>query len=106
MVLVKDPNFGDGLGLQVQIRTKLVRFWSYIKSAVIQLGDDVLELQGVSMNHDDDDTEYWINFQYQGPLTTIGGFPVTLHRASHARRYLTIDLDSRFQNQKIVLATY
>lgn len=57
-------------------------------------------------DHDEDGTKYWINFYFQGELTTIGGFPVKLHRASHARRYLTIDLSSRFPNQKIVLATY
>jgi len=113
MILTKDPNFvavdgGPIIGLEVQIRTKLVRFWSYIKSAAIRIGDDILELEGVAAASDDDrkDTSYWINFHHQGELTTIGGFPVTLHVASHARRILTIDLDSRFPGQKIVLGTY
>ena len=107
MVLVKDPKFAEGLGLEVQIRTKLVRFWSYIKSAAIRIGDDVLELEGVPASAEDgQETNYWINLHHQGELKSIGGFPVTLHKASHARRYLTIDLDSRFPGQKIVLGTY
>lgn len=111
MVLTKDPNFADGLGLEVQIRTKLVRFWSYIQSAVIRIGDDVLELQGLGMMASENaynDTKYWINFKYQGVLVSIGGFPVKLHRDanSRTRRYLTIDLSSRFPGQKIAMATY
>ena len=39
MVLVKDPSFADGLGIQIQIRTKLVRYWSYIRSVAINIGD-------------------------------------------------------------------
>merc|ERR1712183_1145735 len=46
MILTKDKNFAGGIGLEVQIRTKLIRFWSYIKSAVIRIGDDILEVQG------------------------------------------------------------
>lgn len=46
MILVRDLEFAEGLGLEVQIRTKLVRFWSHIKSAVIRIGDDILELEG------------------------------------------------------------
>ena len=46
LVLVKDPDFADGLGLDIQIRTKLIRFWSYIKQAAIRIGDDILEIEG------------------------------------------------------------
>ncbi|CAJ1970372.1 unnamed protein product [Cylindrotheca closterium] len=107
MILAKDPNFADGLGLEVQIRTKLVRFWSYIKAAAIRIGDDILELEGVVTNSGGNiDTKYWINFHHKGELTTVGGFPVTLHAGSHDRRTLTIDLASHFPGQKIVLGTY
>ena len=46
MVLAKDPNFADGLGLDAQIRTKVVRYWSYIKSSAIRIGEDILEVEG------------------------------------------------------------
>ena len=35
MILAKDSDFANGIGLDVQIRTKLVRFWSYIHTAVM-----------------------------------------------------------------------
>jgi len=67
-------------------------------------------VEGSATTSDDgkvkDGTNYWINFIHQGELTTIGGFPVTLNVASQDKSTLTIDLDSRFPGQKIVLATY
>jgi hypothetical protein len=45
-VLAKDQEFANGLGLEVQIRTKLVRYWSFIESTAIRIGDDILEIRG------------------------------------------------------------
>lgn len=58
------------------IRTKIVRWWSYIESAVIRIGDDTLEVKsGV------EDRRYWVNgkeghrFRTSRNLDfTIGGF--------------------------------
>eukprot|EP00980_Cylindrotheca_fusiformis_P020037 scaffold7131_cov136-Cylindrotheca_fusiformis.AAC.2 len=74
-MLAKDANFADGIGLDVQIRTKLVRYWSYIKSAAVRIGDDILEVQGAA-DTEDGDLHYWINLDYQGPLRSLGGFPL------------------------------
>lgn len=117
MILVKDPDFANGLGLEVQIRTQLVRYWSYIRNAVVRIGDDILELSGSSSVdddgvHDDDEvgTDYWINFEHQGELSTMGDgsllFPVELKVNCAAKRSLTIDLDSLYPGQKIVLSTF
>jgi hypothetical protein len=100
MILTKDNTFANGLGLELQIRTKLVRFWSYIKRTAIRIGDDILEIEGSvdpvlmkASNH------YWINFEYQGELTTLGGFPVTYHLngMSNSKRWMS----SRYPRQKI-----
>ena len=104
MILAKSEDFADGLGLQVQIRTKLVRYWSFISSAVVRIGDDILELRGVG-DHLSPGTEYWVNFEYQGKLESIGGFPVSLNVKSPIKRVLTIDLDSKYPGQKIVLSS-
>eukprot|EP00980_Cylindrotheca_fusiformis_P028992 scaffold22689_cov163-Cylindrotheca_fusiformis.AAC.7 len=89
-----------------RIRTKLVRYWSYIKNAAVRIGDDILEVQG-SADTEDEDLHYWINFDYQGPLSSVGGFPVTVTNGSrkfHKRRY-EIDLSSKFPGQKIIIET-
>ena len=41
-----NPAFGNGLGLRVHIRTKIHTWWSYIESAVVMIGDGILEVKG------------------------------------------------------------
>jgi hypothetical protein len=109
MVLTKDDTFANDLGLELQIRTKLIRFWSYIRSAAIRIGDDILEIGGSAdpvlteaNNH------YWINFEYQGELTTLGGFPIVYHLQDmyQSKRWFEIDLSSKYPGQKIVISTF
>ena len=42
--------------MQIQIRTKIETWWSYIDSAVVQIGDQTLELMG-----GENGPHYWIN---------------------------------------------
>jgi hypothetical protein len=91
--LVKDTNFAEGLGLDIQIRTNVVRFWSYIKSVAIKIGDEILEIEG-SADADDAEAHYWINYEYQGELDTFAGFPVTQTLPSVYKRQYTIDLNA------------
>jgi len=102
LVLAKDKTFANGLGIDVHIRTKLIRFWSYIKQAAIRIGDDILEVEGTIDKKDN----YWINFEPAGELTTIGGFPVTSWWQNSYKRHFLIDLHSKFPNQKIQISTY
>lgn len=104
LVLAKDEGFADGLGLDVQIRTKLVRYWSYIKNAAIRIGDDTLEVEGAAFP-EDYVTNYWFNLEYQGKVDTVGGFPV-IRRQSPNKRTFEIDLGSKYPGQKIVISTY
>ena len=104
LVLAKDDDFADGAGLDVQIRTKLVRYWSYIKNAAIRIGSDILEVEGNPET--DSSNNYWVNFAYQGKLDNIGGFPVTYHQPLAYKRRFEIDLSSQFPGQKIVISTY
>jgi len=106
LVLVRDPTFADNKGLEVQIRTKLIRFWSYIKSAVIRIGTDILEVQGDADMQGN--AKYWFNLEYQAEdMSQMGGlFPVTVHVRSEKKRIVTIDLDAFYPNQKIVISTW
>jgi len=111
MILTRDLNFADGLGLDVQIRTKLVRFWSYIKRAAIRIGDDILEVQG-SMDPEPGprEAQYWYNLEYKGLAKTadktIGGFPLKISHSGVSKSFFEIDLDSKYPGQKIVLSTF
>jgi len=106
MILVQDPDFANGLGIEVQIRTKLVRHWSYIKNAAIRIGGDVLEVEGGA--DPSSDFQYWFNFASQAEVDNIAGFPVTFksRTGSNYKTGLEIDLSSMFPGEKIVIATW
>jgi len=105
MILAKDSYFANGIGLDVQIRTKIVRFWSYIHTAAIRIGNDILEIQG-SPDAQDHEAHYWFNFEYQADANTIGGFPLTIRSDGGYKRFFEINLDSKFPGQTIVLSTF
>ena len=101
MVLAKDPNFADGLGLDVQIRTKLVRFWSYIKSAAVRIGNDVFEVEGTA-DSDEAQIKYWYNMEAMAPVSQIGGFPITIKPSNKGTKQIVeIDLSSKYPGVKI-----
>ncbi|KAL3930435.1 MAG: hypothetical protein SGBAC_011766 [Bacillariaceae sp.] len=106
LVLASDPNFADGLGLDVQIRTKLVRHWSYIKSAAIRIGSDLFEIEGKA--DDSEDLRYWKNLEFRGAVTTVGGFPVIFksHTRSDKKQSILIDLTSKYPGSMIELQTW
>jgi hypothetical protein len=96
--LVSDPLFVNGKGLDVHIRTEIVRQWSFIKYAAIRIGNDILEVEGGA-----DDNHYWFNKVYQGELTTLGGFPVKYKKANSKQHVYTIDLGNK---EEIVIRTF
>lgn len=62
MVLVHSEDFGDGLGLDIHIRTKPRYEFSYIEATAIKIGEDVLEVGSWG--------EYWINGVESAGLST------------------------------------
>lgn len=102
-MLARDPKFADGLGIDVHIRTKLVRYWSYIKNAVVRIGNDILEIEGAAMEGFDGEVHYWINYEYNGELTHLAGFPVIIK--SNKNR-IEIDLSKKYAGQTIVLSSF
>jgi hypothetical protein len=107
LVLAKDAQFSEGLGLDVQIRTKLVRYWSYIKRAAIRIGEDILEVEG-SADLSESKPLFWFNFEYQKETSTVGGFPleVKVGKVNSRKHHFTIDLSSKYPGVKIAIMTF
>ena len=101
ILLAKDDDFADGLGLNVQARTKVVRHWSYNKNIAIQIGDEILEVEGGPNS-----ALWWYNYERLGELGTIGGFPIIHTVKSEWKQMFEIDLDSKYPGHRIVLSTY
>jgi hypothetical protein len=107
MVLIKDLDFADGKGIEIQIRTKLVRHWSYIQSVAIRIGNEILEVEG--SEDPSKDFKYWYNFVYQDKMDSLSGFPVIFKnrfKYSNYKAGLDIDLSPMFPGEKISIATW
>ena len=56
-MLLHNPEFNNGLGMDVHIRTKIEDFWSSVESSAIQLGDETMEIQA----NPESDEWLWVN---------------------------------------------
>jgi hypothetical protein len=45
-VLLENPQFKNGLGISIHIRTKIQDFWSSVESSAIKIGDETIEVAG------------------------------------------------------------
>ena len=89
LVLLQAPDYNDGQGLYIHIRTKIVRWWSYVDSAVVQIGDDTLEVMGGVENK-----RYFVNGKPGAALEASGMMPFTI--GGHNVRYRHLN-DKQFQ---------
>lgn len=88
LVLLLNPGFKNGLGMDIHMRTKFTRQWSYIDTAVIRIGDETLEVGGGG-----DKNRYWINKVANGDLSKgISGFPISFEQVNSKQREFTVDL--------------
>lgn len=55
---MRNPSFGNGLGLTIHIRTKTETWWSYIEAVVVQIGDQMIEVTG---GPEGEGPNYWVN---------------------------------------------
>ena len=44
LVLLDNPEFHNGLGMLVHIRTKIETWWSYVETAAVRIGDEIFEI--------------------------------------------------------------
>ncbi|KAL3938411.1 MAG: hypothetical protein SGBAC_006673 [Bacillariaceae sp.] len=106
LVMTKVENFGnkDSNELEIQLRTSMVRYWSYVKSVAIRIGNDILEIEGSADKEDGiAKRHYHLNFEHLAPLNELGGYPVTI---SPRNNKYTIHLDKDYPGQKIEISTF
>jgi len=100
LVLVSIAEFGKGAGLDVHIRTKKMRQWSYVNSAAVRIGRDILEVRG------GEKSRFWIN-GIEGNGNTdklsISEYPIQYHPISKNSEKLIIDLGN---GEGIVIKTW
>jgi len=120
LVLLSNPSFENGLGMDIHIRTTRMRLWSYISLASVRIGEDILEVKG-----GDNENNFWINgivgtsantivdasvalLNGEGKdettlLSTFSGYPITLKVSSAKQREFIINIR---KDEKIVFTTW
>ena len=97
MVLLHSDSFGSNKGMDIHIRTKHRRQFSYVSSAVVRIGEDILEVAGKEKG-------FYINGQHNVPLpATIAGYAVNHKIVDDHQQLYTVDLDD---DQQIVIKTW
>jgi hypothetical protein len=99
LVLLKNHDFKSGLGMDIHIRSKKFKEWSYISNAAIRIGDDTLEVMGST---DGEGLQYWVNGVKGDSISkdtmasilpfTLSGYPVSFRRVKSRASGLTVDL--------------
>jgi len=109
LVLLKNPSFRDGLGMNIHMRTKKTGQWSYISSAVLSIGNHTLEV----MSDHKGGMKYWINAQENirledgGGLCGDGVFPIDLKQLFRHQWELSVSLNHQHhKSSKIIFSTF
>lgn len=97
LVLLQNPDFAHGLGMTIYMRTVIKSWWSYIESAVVQIGPNTLEIKGQSGQQDEKIT-YWLDGEEISDMAMgdtdakLGDYRVHFKRISGHQSRTRIDL--------------
>jgi len=93
LVLLNHPAFFGGLAMAIHIRSKKTKEWSYISTAVVQIGGETFEVAGTK----DGDT-HWLNTkkvnsdEWESDSVQISGFKIIFNQPHSNQREYWIDL--------------
>jgi hypothetical protein len=97
LVLLENSAFGLGKGMDIHVRTKKTRRWSYISSAVLRIGEETFEM---SQNG------HYLNGKKGASLESgIAGYPITFEHLNVVNKQLqwVVTLNS---NESILFKTF
>jgi len=107
LVLIKNPEFENGLGMDIHLRTTRTRMWSYVSSAAIRIGEDILEVIGGPEERKlliNGVPEEISNANRRAALMpTLSGYPINFNHVSKKQREIAIDLG---EGEMIVFKTW
>lgn len=89
LVLLQNPGFAKTLGMDIHIRTKQTKSWSYISAAVLRIGEHTLEVRGGQ----DNSVAYWLDGVESSKLHDLAGYAVTYTRTNSLQHTFEVALD-------------
>merc|ERR1712151_1417440 len=101
LVLLHNPEFNNGLGMDIHIRTKKMKHWSYIKTAVIRIGNESFEVMAERKHN-----YYWNNriagdeeiYTMKELPATISGYNIQFRKINSQQLEYTIVLGNNKNN--------
>merc|ERR1712084_163591 len=101
LVLLHNPEFNNGLGMDIHIRTKKMKHWSYIKTAVIRIGNESFEVMAERKHN-----YYWNNriagdeeiYAMKELPATISGYNIQFRKINSQQLEYTIVLGNNKNN--------
>jgi len=88
LVLIQNLGFENGLGMDIHIRTKKVRQWSSVLSAVVRIGEDTFEV--LAEKYED---KLWLNGISSGSSDmTISGYKINSRSVNKQQNEYIINL--------------
>merc|ERR1712125_296653 len=102
LVLLHNPEFNNDLGMDIHIRTKKMKHWSYIKTAVIRIGNESFEVMAERKHN-----YYWNNriagdeeiYTMKELPATISGYNIQFRKINSQQLEYTIVIDNN-KNEK------
>merc|ERR1712048_18526 len=97
LVLLSNPAFLDGLGMDIFVRSKQTKQWSYISTAVIRIGGETFEVSGRK-----DGETFYINGKRGNDAmwddnNNISGFAIRYQRVNSQQREYIIDVGNSLE---------
>ena len=101
LVLLENPDFAEGLGMTVHIRTKIETWWSYVEAAVLKIGEETVEIQQDQLHINGEAVD----------MTTVTDEPTVTKMAGLTLRYMRVggNIEAHVylaNGEKILLKTY
>jgi len=108
-ILLSNPDYADGLGLEIQIRTQVNDHWSFVRAVGIRIGDETFEIEASASDYTAA-PRYWVNGKEHDTADTITSFASNVVAADmlplNSKQYrFEADL-SIFEGDKIVVETF
>jgi len=116
MILLHNPGFLNGLGMEIHIRSSKTRQWSYISRAVVLIGSEMFELS-TTRDRIRFSTEYWVNGvsgKNDNPSqedtmvlpNTVSGFQIHYRSVNSQQSEYTIRIDGEDSDETLSLHTW
>jgi len=92
LVFLQNPTFVSGLGMEIHIRTKKTKQWSYISNVAVRIGDETLEVEALPYKNMEE--TFWINGVLGGGnAKSLSGYELSLSETNNRQRDFQIMLN-------------